>query len=232
MRPITFAHRGGATPDHPENTVAAFRAARARGAAGVESDVRLSQDGQPVLAHSPVVRRGLRRVPVARLRADDLRGAGIPTLVDLYEAVGLDAEVSLDLKAPDAAWPVVEVARSLGQGALEHLWLCSPDLEVLRALRAGEPRVRLVHSVRRRDVTGSMERHAATLAEERIDAFNMHRTDWSLGLVTLFHRFEVLAFAWGAQDVRHLRDLLAMDIDALYSDHVDRMVATVAELRP
>jgi len=39
----------------------------------------------------------------------------------------------------------------------------------------------------------------------------------------------VRAFAWDAQEVRHLRELLAMDVDALYSDHVARMVATVGE---
>jgi hypothetical protein len=31
------------------------------------------------------------------------------------------------------------------------------------------------------------------------------------------------------QEVRHLRAVLAMGIDGVYSDHVDRMVATVAE---
>jgi hypothetical protein len=45
----------------------------------------------------------------------------------------------------------------------------------------------------------------------------------------LFHRFGVQAFGWDAQEVRHLRELLAMDIDAVYSDHVARMVATIGE---
>ena len=58
---------------------------------------------------------------------------------------------------------------------------------------------------------------------------NMHRSDWTAGLVGLFHRFGVQAFGWDAQEVRHLRELLAMGIDAVYSDHVARMVATVGE---
>jgi hypothetical protein len=76
-----------------------------------------------------------------------------------------------------------------------------------------------------------LERHASQLAELGIDVVNMHRSDWSAGLVGLFHRFGVRAFAWDAQEVRHLRELLAMDVDALYSDHVARMVATVSEFR-
>jgi glycerophosphoryl diester phosphodiesterase len=57
----------------------------------------------------------------------------------------------------------------------------------------------------------------------------MHHTDWTPGLVELYHRFDVLTFAWDVQEVRHLRAMLAMGMDGLYSDHVDRMVATVAE---
>ena len=74
-----------------------------------------------------------------------------------------------------------------------------------------------------------MERHAARLAEAGIAAVNMHYTDWTKGLVELYHRFDVLTFAWDIQQVRHLRAVLAMGMDAVYSDYVDRMVATVAE---
>jgi glycerophosphoryl diester phosphodiesterase len=74
-----------------------------------------------------------------------------------------------------------------------------------------------------------VERHAARLAEAGIAACNMHHTDWTAGLVQLYHRFDVLTFAWDVQEVRHLRAMLAMGMDAVYSDYVDRMVATVAE---
>jgi glycerophosphoryl diester phosphodiesterase len=86
-----------------------------------------------------------------------------------------------------------------------------------------------VHSRRRDKLDGSLERHAARLAETGVDAMNMHYTDWTAGLVALFHRFDIRAFAWDVQHVRHLRALLAIGIDAVYSDRVDRMVATVSE---
>ena len=56
---------------------------------------------------------------------------------------------------------------------------------------------------------------------------NMHHSDWTAGLVSLFHRFDVRAFAWDVQEVRQLRAVLRMDIDAVYCDRPDRMVATV-----
>lgn len=228
MTPITFAHRGGAT-DRRENTLEAFRHAKAAGASGIESDVRLSSDGVPVLAHDGRLRRGLRRIRIASTEAESLAAEGVPSLDDLYGAVGCELDVSLDVKVPGAGMAAIERVRSLNHASLDRLWLCSPDLDLLRDLRASEPRVRLVHSTARTAISENLERHAATLAEEGVDAFNLHRREWSAGLVVLFHRFEVLAFAWDVQEVRHVREVLSYGVDAVYSNHVDRMVATVAE---
>jgi len=56
---------------------------------------------------------------------------------------------------------------------------------------------------------------------------NMHHSGWSAGLVSLFHRFDVRAFAWDAQEVRQLRAMLRIGIDAVYCDRPERMVETV-----
>ena len=50
MRTLNIAHRGGAGL-MPENTLAAFQDAMARGADGAELDVQLSADGIPVVHH-------------------------------------------------------------------------------------------------------------------------------------------------------------------------------------
>ena len=44
-------------------------------------------------------------------------------------------------------------------------------------------------------------------------------------------RFDVLAFAWDVQEVRYIRAMLDADIDAVYCDRPDRMVAVVGEWR-
>lgn len=228
MRPITFAHRGGAA-HRRENTLDAFDHARALGATGLESDVRLSGDGIPVLVHDRTVRRGLRWRRVEATEAADLGELDVPTLAGLYERVGTQPHLSLDVKVAAAGIPSVEVARNVGGDAVSRLWLCSPDLEVLTAIRSFDPVVHLVHSTTRTAVDHRLERHAAMLADAGIDAFNLHRSEWSRGLVVLFHRFDVKAFAWDTQEVRHLREVLSYGVDAVYSDHVDRMVATVTE---
>ena len=75
------------------------------------------------------------------------------------------------------------------------------------------------------------ERRAATLAAEGIDAVNLHHSDWSGGLTTLFHRFERVCFGWDMQFEHVMRPALRMGIDGIFSDHVDVMVdAFTAEL--
>ncbi len=53
---IRFAHRG-ASALAPENTLAAFREAVRRGCGWIETDVRLTADGVPVLIHDEKVDR-------------------------------------------------------------------------------------------------------------------------------------------------------------------------------
>jgi glycerophosphoryl diester phosphodiesterase len=224
--PIAFAHRG-ARAQAPENTIEAFTLAQRLGATGLESDVWLTADGEAVLDHDgvvggPVGRRVRRRAiaSVARARLPD----HVPTLEDLYAACGTALEVSLDVKDAAAFERVVAVARAAGGEALERLWLCHPSWQQVAEWRGRCDGVRLVDSTRLDRIKEGAERRAATLAAKGIDAVNLHHLDWTGGLTTLFHRFGVLAFGWDAQTPRVLTELLDAGIDAVYSDHVDRMV--------
>jgi glycerophosphoryl diester phosphodiesterase len=228
--PITFAHRG-ARAHAPENTIEAFQLALEMGAAGLESDVWLSRDGIPVLEHDGVLGR-VRKRRVADIDRAELP-ASIPSLDDLIVACGTDFHLSLDLKAPQSGQPVIDVIAARSPDLLRRTWLCHPDLATLAALRPANPSVRLIHSTRLNRLVDGPERHAARLAEARIDGINMRRDDWNGGLVSLFHRFELTAFAWNVQFDHELRDAMRMGIDAVYSDFVDRMMAAYrAELSP
>jgi glycerophosphoryl diester phosphodiesterase len=62
-----------------------------------------------------------------------------------------------------------------------------------------------------------------------MDALNLHHTDWTGGIVSLLHRFDLRAFAWDVQETRHILGMLRIGIDAIYCDRVDRMLAAVGE---
>lgn len=114
---IRFAHRGAPVRPAAGNTLEAFEAALARGSEGIESDVRLTADGVPVLVHGigPVGRRPIHRL----IRADLPRQ--IPSIAELWQRCGTDFELSLDMADPDAAAAVVELARQYD--AVSRLWL-------------------------------------------------------------------------------------------------------------
>ena len=201
------------------------------GATGLESDVWLTSDGVAVLDHDGVVRTGMRK----RAIRDVVRAAlppHVPTLEALYEACGSDFEFSLDVKDAAAAPTVVAVALAAGGSeAVRRLWLCHPDWRLVTSWREslGDD-VRLVDSTRLKRLKEGSERRAADLSNAGIDAINLHYTDWTAGMATLFHRFELHCFGWDAQLPRILVELLTMGLDGVYSDHTDRMMEAIAEV--
>jgi len=180
----------------------------------------------PVLDHDGKVKAGLRSRRVGSVARAQLP-AHVPTLEDLYAECGTAYELSLDVKDPDAAAVVAGVARAAGAGAPERLWICHPDWELLAGWRKELADVRLVESTKVGAMRQGPERRAAQLSAAGIDAVNLHESEWTGGLTTLFHRFGVLAFGWDAQHERVLRNLVKMGIDGVYSDYVDRMVDVV-----
>ena len=179
-----------------------------------------------MLDHDGKVKSGLRNRPIGSVNRSALP-THVPTLEDLYAECGTDYELSVDVKDPEAAATVAAVARAAGGGAPERLWICHPDWELLGSWRKDLPDVRLVDSTRLKAMRQGPERRAAQLAAAGIDAVNLHESEWTGGLTTLFHRFGVLAFGWDAQHERVLRSLVKMGIDGIYSDYVDRMVDVV-----
>lgn len=85
LAPLIIAHRG-ASAVAPENTIAAFEAAIAAGADGIEFDVRLSRDGFPVIIHDDTLSRthGVRR-RVREMTANELNSLDVPSLQQLFE---------------------------------------------------------------------------------------------------------------------------------------------------
>ncbi len=80
---LVIAHRGVHTVV-PENTVAAFEAAVALGVNGIETDVRISLDGLPVLIHDRVIASGA-VADLTRREIEQAVGHEVPTLDEALE---------------------------------------------------------------------------------------------------------------------------------------------------
>lgn len=232
-RPILFAHRG-ASAYARENTLEAFVLALSMGASGLESDVFLTRDRVAVLDHDGKSRfNWWRRRPILGLDADMLP-AHIPALSDLFDRCGTNFELSLDIKDPSAIEAVTETIRSEEQAAGRPLtirtWLCTPELELAERWKDRFPGFRVVHSTRLARTGDGPERHGATLASAGIDAVNFRYQDWTAGLVALYHRFEIVCFAWDAHLTRVATDLLHLGLDGVYGNYVDRLQHAMREV--
>lgn len=95
-----IAHRG-LPRTAPENTLAAFACALASGFHGIETDVRLSADGELVLFHNRTTPDGLSVAALTRNELSLALGYLVPTLSEALEAFP-DAFWNIEIKTPAA----------------------------------------------------------------------------------------------------------------------------------
>ena len=110
-RPLVLGHRG-ASSAHPENTLRAFREALREGADGIELDVMRCATGELVVVHDDDLGRvigekagsgpQIRTSSFSELRAHDVGlGERVPLLSEVFEELGPDALINIELKSPD-----------------------------------------------------------------------------------------------------------------------------------
>lgn len=109
-QPVIFAHRG-ASAYAPENTLAAFELALTQNADAIELDAKLSADRRVVVVHDRTVDRttgshgrvkdlslsALRSLDAGSFFSEKYRGEEIPTLDEVFEAVGKRTFINVEL---------------------------------------------------------------------------------------------------------------------------------------
>ena len=244
-RILNFAHRG-AREQAPENTLPAFVRAADLGADGVELDVQLSADGVPVVIHDPLVDRttdgvgAVAAMPLAALRELDagapfspaFTGTPIPTLSEVFEALGSCVLFNVELKSSGAAsfgsrrrlaQAVADAVRTFGLAARV---LCSSfDLLTLRALRQAAPEL-LLGCLYSYPPTTLVQGWLARLAAGRDTALHPHFSMVDGLYMQRARRRGQHVNVWTVNepdDIRRMRDL---GVDAIISDRPE-VVRTV-----
>jgi glycerophosphoryl diester phosphodiesterase len=125
---FVWAHRG-ASSIAPENSMTAFRLAEAAGADGIELDVHLSRDGQPVVIHDETVDRttsghgAVADLTAAELRdldagawfAAEFRGEPVPLLTDVLAWAESRIRLNIEIKTQGAGQAVLEALKDFPQ---------------------------------------------------------------------------------------------------------------------
>ncbi len=248
--PRLLGHRGAGVLA-PENTLAAFEAAARLGVKGVEFDVMLTADRQPVLLHD--VRLG-RTVPgrgaVAALDGSELleldagewlgpqwRGEGVPLLpVALRRLRALGLWPNLEIKpTPGRDIATAHVVANVLQGfwpdpsaaPLEDLPLVSsfsvPALQVMQQRLPALPRGLLVDRVPRdwQERLDTLKATTLHVREDRLEA----------KLVEAVSREGYGILAYTVNDPARAEVLRHWGVDAICSDRPDRLLQAEAAWR-
>jgi glycerophosphoryl diester phosphodiesterase len=97
---LIVSHRGYHA-NRPENTLEAFEQAVGIGIDGIETDVRLSADGLPILFHDRIAPNGREVAYLTQSELSELVGYSVPTLGQALERIG-EVLWNIEVKTPSA----------------------------------------------------------------------------------------------------------------------------------
>ena len=256
MRPLVYAHRGGAAL-RPENTIEAFDNGLALGADGLEFDVRLTRDGVVVVHHDETLERtttGRGRLSACssdQLKALDagywfkptdaghdfpFRGTGVcvPVLSDvLARYPGIPLIIELKQNLPELAHRTIDLLRKAG--AIERVALGSFSWRVLRVARAHEPAVATGAS--REETRLALYRSWVgwPLRDEAYREFQVPEKSGPTRIVSQrfirhAHRAGLPVKVWTVNDADDMRRLIGWGVDAIITDRPDVAVGVTRAL--
>jgi glycerophosphoryl diester phosphodiesterase len=161
-QPLIIAHRT-CPLDAPENSLAGIRIAAEHGSDGVEIDLRMSLDQQPLLFHDSTMRRttGFRLPleatpsPVARRLRLEGSGEQVPSLAEALDELPSGLLLAVDVKTP---WAIVPLMREVKRRDMEQrvlVW-CTSALAVRYAVRVS-PRSEVAYLKDSRDERGKRD---------------------------------------------------------------------------
>jgi glycerophosphoryl diester phosphodiesterase len=244
--PIAFAHRGGAG-DHPENTMAAFRAAVAMGYRYLETDVHLTRDGAVVAFHDSVLERVTdRRGRIGEVTTADLaqadagywfsrdggrsyphRGTGvrIPLLSELIEEWP-EARLNIDTKSDAVVEPLATLLQRMD--VLERVCVGSFSDDRLRRFRGlvgdgvcTSMGPRAITRARLSSLTGRIPRQGAACIQLPVRQAGIPMVEPVM--IRAAHRAGLAVHVWTIDDRAEMERLLDLDVDGIMTDTLDTL---------
>jgi glycerophosphoryl diester phosphodiesterase len=222
--PLAIAHRGGAGLA-AENTLEAFGRSYALGVRYLETDIRLTADGVPVVFHDADLARVTGRPgAIRRTRREDLPPQ-IPTLEAALLAYP-DACFTIDIKDDTAIAPLAEVLRrtdAAGRVCVAGAWdgvlaqlatEVGPELTTAMGWRA------LCHFV----ASGRSRMLPARRGLPQFAHIPLRLGRWPIfadGLLPRAHDIGVRVFVWTVEDPSTMNRLLDAGVDGIITDRPD-----------
>ena len=214
---LVIAHRGASGYEY-ENSRAAFRAARARGADAIELDIHAAADGVLFVHHDEVVSGvHITRSSAAQVRALRLpNGESIPALEDALAVIDPALQVFIEVKSlpPEFDDRLLAVLEGAGGGA--RCAVHGFDHRIVKRLGVARPalvRGVLLASYPLRPLEALQDTGATVLWQEQ----SLIDTE----LVDALHGAGYRIYAWTVNDPDEMRRLVALHVDGLCTNVPD-----------
>jgi len=237
MNTLTFAHRGF-SGKYPENTRRAFLAALEEGCDGIESDVHLSSDGEPVIIHDAELGRTctargkvgsytfreLRELDIGSWKGSEFAGERILHLDELLEII-LNARIilNLEIKNYEVFYEDIEeivIGRIKALGAEKRLILSSFNHISMKKCKEIEPSIPagLLYEYPLLDAPDYA-------ARQGIDALHPHFRClvYSPDLVQAAHDRGVKVNTWTVNTEEDIRFCAGLGVDSIISNFPDKL---------
>jgi glycerophosphoryl diester phosphodiesterase len=244
-RPVIFAHRG-ACAHAPENTIASFELALAQGADAIELDVKLSSDGYVVVHHDDTVDRTtdgkgriknltlteLKKLDAGSFFSEKFKGEKIPTLEDVFEAVGKRTFINIELtnyktRGDNLVETVCMLVKKHNmQKRILFSSFFASNLSKARSYLPDVPRGLLALN----GVLGAWARSFG-FAFGKYEALHPFLKDTSQQQVARVHRLNRRIHVWTVNKQEDMRRLFDWGVDGIFTDDPELAVRVRAEAK-
>lgn len=239
--PLLIAHRG-LSHDYPENTWLAFDRALELGVEMIELDVALTCDGHLMVIHDDTLTRTTNgkgfvcHQTRAELEALDAghwfshvgEGQRIPALEEVLQRLAPKVALNVEIKPFYPLHRAQQMQAALlaflkqvkAQGLYDNILISSVNYFVLELLRELDDDIQL-GLIYRRPLTDFDP--AMACAELRATSLHPYEKQTDQALVASMHDIGVKVYAYTVNDIEHLRQLMAIDVDGVFTDMPGRL---------
>ena len=225
-----IGHRG-ARGEYPENTLIGFEAACNAGVDGIELDLRLSADEQPMVIHDANAQRttGV-NADIETATAQELAALNaasryencpfqsIPTIYQVLAQIPALRDIQLEIK-PVSSAQLDAITRRIDRlfhddDLFARAWVTSFDRRVLRAIADLEPRIRLgyLYEEPEHDPVSAAQALTAQLLAPHYSLVDQ-------GLVADAHRAGLTVSVWTVNDMAEANRLESLGVDSIITDY-------------
>lgn len=220
-----YGHRG-ACAHAPENTLLSFRKALEFGVGGVEFDIQLSRDGEPMVIHDDTLNRttngkgAISKYSYAELQTFDAGGGEkIPHLRDVFECIDKRCELLIELKC-DAVVAVDKIIREQVKTGwrYDQIWVLGFDHALLSKMHRLNPEVQICASFE-----GYPENIAQVKKETGASAIGPGHKVLDEDLIRTAHAADLKVITWTVNSRALIARAKAFGVDGIIGDYPERL---------